>query len=170
MILTYLLIFFAKILEVALATIITVLLMKGERFWASVIQLFQAILWVFLATTVLKGATEDPMKVVCFTLGFAFGVYLGSVLEEKMALGLVTMNIIAGVEEGKAIAELLRDNQVGVTSIKASGKEDSKRVLMILLKRKRKDQVVELLETSKYNCVISVSDTRTVHGGYGLVK
>lgn len=170
MILTYLLIFFAKILEVTLATVITVLLMKGERFWASVIQLFQAVLWVILATTVLKDATGDPIKVACFTLGFAVGVYLGSILEEKIALGLVTMNIITSLEDGDAIAELLRANQVGVTTIKAEGKEDAKKVLMILLKRRRKKDVVELLESSSYKCVISVSDTRTVYGGYGLVK
>lgn len=41
---------------------------------------------------------------------------------------------------------------------------------MAHVKRKRKNELVKLVENSGINSVISISDTKTVYGGYGLKK
>jgi uncharacterized membrane-anchored protein YitT (DUF2179 family) len=38
------------------------------------------------------------------------------------------------------------------------------------VKRKRKDEVIKLINKSGIDAMISISDTKTVYGGYGIRK
>ncbi|MEW8954895.1 DUF2179 domain-containing protein [Clostridium sp.] len=168
--LSYFAIFFAKILEVSLATVRTVLITRGEKFWGSVIGFVEVVIWLYLIGAIISNVTEDPIKVIFYSLGFSLGNYVGSMIEEKLALGLITLNIIASKEQGDAIASMLREKQVGVTTMDGEGKIEHKKMLIVHLKRKRKNEILSLLEESSYNCVVSINDTKVVYGGYGLRK
>lgn len=163
-------IFLAKVSEVSIMTVRNVLLARGERFWASVISIGEVVIWIYLVASIIDTIKESPLKLVFYSMGFACGNYLGSIIEEKLALGLITLNIISSPEDGEAIANLLREQQVGVTVIDGEGKLEAKKILMVLLKRRRKNEIVKILEEANFNCVISISDTKVVYGGYGLSK
>ena len=107
---------------------------------------------------------------VVYALGFACGNYLGSFLEDKLALGILTINIIASKENGEKIAAVLREKNIGVTGIAAEGMIEIRKVLIIHVKRKRKNEIIKLIEGTDLKCVISINDTRTVYGGYGMRK
>lgn len=167
---TYFAIFFAKVLEVSLMTIRTVLITRGEKLWGALIGFAEVIIWLYLVSAIITTVSDDPVKVIFYSLGFSVGNYIGTMIEEKLALGLVTINIIASESEGYDIAEMLREKQVGVTLIDGEGKIEHKKMLIIHLKRKRKNEILKLIEESDYKCVVSINDTRVVYGGYGLRK
>ena len=54
------------------------------------------------------------LKVAVFAVAFALGNYLGSWLENKIALGLSTIEVIA-TEEPTRLLEALRAHNLGVT-------------------------------------------------------
>ncbi|OFI06957.1 hypothetical protein CLOACE_05430 [Clostridium acetireducens DSM 10703] len=169
--LEYLGIFLAKILEVSLMTIRTVLITRGEKIYGAIIGFFEVSIWVYVVSFVLVGLKEDPIKIVIYGLGFSCGIYLGSIIEEKIALGLLTITAITSNEEGEKLAKILRDRQIGVTVIQGEGINSEKRKLLLIhVKRRRKNQVVKLIENSNIKTVISIADTRTVYGGFGIKK
>ena len=84
----YVLIFLAKIVEVSLMTLRTVLITRGEKVVGSIIGFFEVIIWLYLVSTVLVGISEDPIKMVVYALGFSVGNYVGSFLEEKLPMAL----------------------------------------------------------------------------------
>ena len=170
LILEYLFIFFAKILEVSLMTVRTVLITRGEKLWGSIIGFVEVVIWVYLVGNIITNVTDDPIKVIVYSLGFATGNYVGLMIEEKLALGLINFSIIASKENGHAIAKLLRDNRIGVTTVGGNGLKEEKEILMVYIKRKRKAEVMKILNESNINCVVSISDTNVVYGGYGLKK
>ncbi|MBZ9687039.1 DUF5698 domain-containing protein [Clostridium estertheticum] len=166
----YFLIFFAKIIEVSLATVRTVLITRGEKFFGSLIGFFEVIIWLYLITTVLIGINEEPFKMVSYALGFACGNYIGCILEEKLALGLVTIQAIVSANDGLILAKILRSENVGVTIMDAEGLKEAKKILILHVKRKRKSKVLRLITSSNIKAVISLSDTKTIYGGYGIRK
>ena len=166
----YILIFLAKIIEVSLSTVRVVLITRGEKLYGSIIGFVEAIIWLYVASAVLIGITEDPFKVVIYALGFACGNYIGCILEEKLALGLITINAIVSEKDGKALAEILRTENIGVTIIDAEGLKEGKKMLILHVKRKRKSQILKLIQNSDINAVISLTDTSTIYGGYGIRK
>jgi uncharacterized protein YebE (UPF0316 family) len=166
----YLFIFFAKIFEVSLMTVRTVLITRGEKLWGSIIGFVEVILWLYLISNVLIGISENPVKMIVYSLGFACGNYLGSIIEEKLALGLLTINAIVPSKNGDEISEFLRKRNIGVTVVDAAGKDESKKMLIIHAKRKKKDEIVGLIESMNTNCVISINDIKVVYGGFGIRK
>ncbi|MBI6871377.1 DUF2179 domain-containing protein [Clostridium aciditolerans] len=168
--LTYMFIFFAKIIEVSLMTIRTVLITRGEKLYGSLIGFIEVSIWLYVIGKVLVNIDKDPIKMVVYALGFTCGNYIGCILEEKLALGIVTINLISSEEDGKKLAELLREQQVGVTVVEAEGLKEDKKMLIAHVKRKRKNEILRIIENSDIKAVISIVDTKTVYGGYGIKK
>lgn len=167
---TLLLIFFAKIIEVSLTTIRTVYITKGEKLYGSLIGFVEVIIWLKVIGVVLVNIQEYPSRIVVYALGFACGNYVGCIIEEKLAVGLLTINTITSWEDGEKLAEILRDKNIGVTIVKAEGIKEDKKMLIIHVKRKRKEEVINIIENSKINAVTTINDIRRVYGGYGLKK
>lgn len=167
---TYLFIFIAKIFEVSLMTLRTVLITRGEKVYGAIIGFFEVTIWLYLVNKVLVGINEDPIRMVIYALGFACGNYLGSVIEEKLALGLLTISVIVSEADGDILAEHLRKDNIGVTKIKAEGINENKSILMVHAKRRRKNEIIKLIESTNVNAVISINDIKTVYGGYGIKK
>lgn len=167
---TYIFIFFAKIFEVSLTTVRTVLVTRGEKFFAAIIGFFEVSIWLYVIGSVLAGIQEDPKKMIIYALGFACGNYIGCIIEDKLALGVLTINVIVTEEDSKELACTLREKNVGVTVIEGEGINTKRKVLLIHAKRKRKNEIVKIIENTNIPSVISINDTKTVYGGYGLRK
>lgn len=167
---TYLLIFLAKIVEVAFMTLRVVFITKGEKVLGSIIGFIEVMIWLSLIGSVLVGIEDDPLRMVVYGLGFACGNYVGSYIEEKLALGVMTINIIVTEENGRVLAGMLRDKKIGVTVVDAEGIEKNRNLLIVHAKRKRKNEILRLIDESKIPTVISVNDTKVIYGGYGIRK
>ncbi len=166
----YALILFAKIFEVSLSTVRTVLITKGERRIGAVIGFFEVMLWIYIAANVLTGIAADPLKAVFYSLGFALGNYFGSILEEMIGIGLSEIVVIVKDEHGEELAEHLRANDFAVTMVEGTGMSRSRHMLFLFTQRKRVKDAVTLIKSKQENAVITVSETKPIYGGYGLLK
>jgi uncharacterized protein YebE (UPF0316 family) len=166
----YVLIFMSKIFEVSLGTIRTVLLTRGVKLWASIIGFFEVLIWLLVVGNVLVGIKEDPFRMFMYALGFACGNYIGSTIEEKLAIGIVTISITVEEKDAVALVEMLREAGLGVTTLEAAGINDDRTMLIIHIKRKRKDEVIKMIRKCGIDAMISINDTKTVYGGYGIKK
>jgi uncharacterized protein YebE (UPF0316 family) len=163
----YFVIFFGKILEVSVATLRMVLINRGERIKGACIAFFDILLWLIITGTVLEGFKEDPLRMVVFALAFAVGNYLGSWLENKLAFGLSSIQIIVP-ESPKSVqlAETLRDHHFAVTVIKGTGRNGNRELLILHLRRKRIGEAVRLINSTFPGAVIAVNDSAKLRGGY----
>jgi len=167
---TYLFITFLKIIEVSISTVRIVLITKGERKIGSIIAFFEVSLWVIVVSTVLNGITEDPFKIIAYALGFAIGNYLGSVIEEKIGIGLSEVTVIIKEEQGLSLATELRDKGFAVTAIKGEGRTHPRTLLMMYIPRKKVRTAVDIIKNKQENAVITISDKKPVYGGYGMLR
>ncbi len=166
----YLFILAAKIVEVSLSTVRIVLITKGERAIGAVIGFFEVLLWVFVASSVIKDIANDPFKGVIYALGFALGNYVGSFIEEKIGLGLSELQIIVKEEHGHELAESLREEDLAVTLIRGEGKNYDRYILLMFVPRKRVPNVIKKVRGIQENAVITVSETKPIYGGYGILN
>lgn len=161
----YFIIFFGKIIEVTVATIRLVLINRGERTIGSFIAFFEIILWIVITGTVLAGFQSNPIKIVVFGAAFAIGNYLGSWLENKIAVGISTIQVITS-GDGDELVRQIRDSNVAVTVMDGQGKDGPRKILLIHIKRSRIPVTVKLINKICPDCMISVSDLKTIKGGY----
>lgn len=160
------LIFFAKIIEVSIGTLRIILINKGYRRIGVILALIEIILWVFIASRVINGIQESPMKGIMYSLGFAVGVYVGSKLEEKIAFGKVLIQTITSVASGKEIADYLRKEGYGVTIIDGRGKDETRSVLMLYSNRRGSNEVIEKIQKINPKAMVIINDVSTLSGGF----
>jgi uncharacterized protein YebE (UPF0316 family) len=163
----YLFIFLGKILEVTVSIVRIVLINRGERVKGSIIALFEMSLWLFITGTVLAGFQNDFKRVLIFAAAFAVGNYLGSWLEDKLAFGLCSVQVIATEnKESQKLVSLLRERNFAVTVLSGKGKDGDRELMVLHIKRKRIKEAVELIKTNLEQAVIVVNDTKVMHGGF----
>ncbi|MGI6359078.1 MAG: DUF2179 domain-containing protein [Bacillota bacterium] len=164
--LLYFAIFFAKIIEVSLMTMRVMLISRGEKLLGAVIGFVEVSIWLLVASRVIQDIQSDPLKMVVYALGFSCGIYAGTIVESKLAIGLSSVRVIVDSASSDLIAGSLREDGFGVTSFVGAGKESSKTMLLVLVKRKRIRAAIDKINRYAPDAVIAVDDTKAVQGGF----
>lgn len=163
----YLIIFFAKIVEVSISTIRLVYINKGERVIGAILGFVEIMIWLLVVSSVLNNITEDPFKILAYAAGFSLGNFMGVTIESKIAVGLSSIQVVVNEEAGEILAEILRDESYGVTIIDGRGRDDSKKTLLFIqLKRKKIPEAVKIIKQSAPDAYITVNDIKSMVGGY----
>ena len=165
-----LIIFLAKIVEVTLSTLRTVLVTKGEKIYVAIIGFIEVSIWLKVVSVVLTGISESPAKMLAYALGYACGSLVGLTLEEKIGLGYSTIQIIANKDQGNVLAKLLRDEGKAVTILEGEGMDSKKSVLLTHIKRKDKELIMKKIEDLNIQAVVTISEIKKIYGGYGIRK
>src|SRR5437868_6483851 len=114
-----LLIFFARMCDVTLATLRSVFIGKGLRKVVPILGFFEVLIWLISVRQVMRHL-DNPVCYFAFAGGFAMGTYTGLLLERRIALGIQVMRIITN-QESAGLINALRDAKFGVTMIDAHG-------------------------------------------------
>lgn len=160
-----LIIFLLKVLEITVMTVRLILVNRGFKVPASILAFFELILWVFVAGSVLDNVMKYPIKGIVYSLAYSVGVYLGSIIEKKLAFGKVMLQIILPTDESDAVAALLREQRIGVTTVNAQGYKGSKAILIVYANRKGVNKLKEDILKVDPNVVIGESDITELSGG-----
>jgi uncharacterized protein YebE (UPF0316 family) len=159
------LIFFSKIIEVSVSTIRQILINKGYRKQGTMLSFIEILLWTFIASRVIMGITEAPIKGIVFCIGFSVGVYLGSRIEGYIAMGRVLIQTIVSLENADTMTGVLRQKGYGVTTMEARGRDAAKKVLMVFAFRKGKEEIIREIQKLDRTAMIISNDVSTLHGG-----
>lgn len=171
-VLLYALIFFGKIIGSMVGVIWLIFINRGEKLKAAIISLFEVGLWLLVAGTVLIGFQEDLLKCVMYVVGTAVGIYFGACIEEKLALGLSSIQVIiaqnnmAHTNAAEELVKKLRKNDFAVTLMEGKGKTGKRDVLLLHLKRKRIKKALTLIREDLKSAMITVNDVSMIKGGY----
>lgn len=163
-ILAPLIIMILRVLDVSMGTMRIIMVFRGRKIIAAAIGFVEVTIFVLVLGSVVQNLNNIP-NVLAYSLGFAGGTLLGSFIEEKMALGFMTVQIIPSVDAVIASGRL-RDAGFGLTSFEAWGRSGPKIVLMIHLFRKDWKRLKSIVEEIDPQAFITVMDTRSTKGGY----
>ena len=163
----YLFIFIGKILEVSFGTLRIVLINRGERTIGALIAIVEITLWLVIASSVLAGFKDDFLKGIVYAVAFAIGNYIGSWLDELLAFGLSSMQVVMpDLESAKEAEARLREKGFGMTTIDVHGRDNDRSMLIMTMQRKRLPEAIAILEEQCNGAVVTVSDIKTQRGGY----
>ena len=154
----YLFIMLSKIIENALATLRIIVVANGKKKIGAILNGIVAIVWIFVTGVVIIDINKDILKIVFFALGSILGSYLGSIIEEKMALG--NNVLICKIEEKfeNVIKEKLKTYQI----ITMCEKDTKQSVLLIFLKRKESKNISKIIKNIDKNSIMIVEKAKNL--------
>lgn len=158
-------IFAARVTDVSLFAIRMLFIVKGKRLQAAIIGFFEVLIYITALGKVVSGLS-DYRNLIAYALGYACGNYLGVFIEEKLAIGKITAQIVSMHHNGRCIAEKLRDEGFGVTLLEGEGRDGKRYVLNVMLNRKDIKNLYRVIDQLEKKPVVTVLDIRSIKGGY----
>lgn len=157
-----LLIMFMRICDVSIGTIRTILVVQGRKYLAGLAGSIEVLIWIFAIRFIFQNLNEIP-QFIGYSLGFGLGNIIGISIEQKIGFGFVQINIISR-NHSTEIAEILRKNRYGVTSLPAEGTTGDLSILVTIIPRKYQKETIELIESIDKKAFITVQHSLPYRG------
>ena len=157
----YFLIFLFKVLENTLSTLRIIVVSNGRKLLGSILQGIIALIWVFSTGLVVFNVLSDPFKVLFFTLGSLVGSYIGSLIEEKIAIGSNMLTVVVNKAFSFKIIKALKKQKYEVIVLNGKRKDELKNVLFIMVKRKKRNDVIKLINNIDSSSIIITTNAFT---------
>lgn len=160
-------IFLVRILDVSLGTVRTIITVKGRRVLASLVGFIEVFVWFLIVREALNTDETSLWIAISYSLGFATGTYVGSVLSDVFISGTLGLQIITSKEDEEMV-RILRENGYAVTVVDVRGMEENKGkfMLMIEIDKKKLSHLKNLIKSLDPKAFIIVNETKYVQNGY----
>lgn len=157
------LIFLSRIIDVSIGTIRIIFVSRGKRNLAPLLGFFEVLVWIMAISQIMKHL-DNIACYFAYAAGFATGTYVGMIIEEKLAIGMLVVRVIL-VKDECSLRERLRNAGFGVTVVDARGANGDVKIVYSIIKRKELEEVLGIITMCNSKAFYSVEDARTVNQG-----
>lgn len=141
----YLLIFFFKLLENTLSTLRLILVSNGKKILGSILLFLVSIVWIISSSIAIINL--NIKMILVFSIGSLVGSYIGSLIEEKLALG---NNILICISNNQ-ISDNLRKEGYIITELE---NHKNQQILFIIIQRKKQKELIKKIRLFDNKAVI----------------
>ena len=156
-------VFAAEVCVVTLSTVRIIALGRGNKGLAALLGLFEVTIWLFAISQVMQNLSSLSCA-AAFAVGFALGNYVGVVLDQKLALGSLVVQVITPRDPEDLLASLQAANY-GVTCVDGRGKAGPVQLILTVIPRRELANVVALLKRFDPNVFYSVDSLQIAAAG-----
>jgi len=161
----------AKIIEITIQSLKTCMMVRGERLKAAGLGFLECAIWGLVISTIITTLGDNLFLLLFYCVGYATGLFLGSTIEGKIALGTSNLELIANDDSTKKIIDYLKENGRGYTVFDGYGSKDKMNMIFIVLPRRDAPSVLREIRTICDGHVFVVaSEVSKYAGGYGMMK
>jgi uncharacterized protein YebE (UPF0316 family) len=139
-----LLIFLARICDVSINTIRIIYVLGGRRVIATVLGFVESFVWLMAIRQIFEHL-DNWICYIAYPAGFASGIFIGMMMEERIAYGKVIVRIITRREIGELLA-YLNAQRFRHTRVNAEGPDGTENLVFTVLDRERLDDLLTKLK------------------------
>jgi len=153
-------IFFARICDVSLGTIRIIFITRGMRNLAPLVGFVEIFIWLLAISQIMQHLNRFEYY-LAYAAGFASGTYVGMFLENKLAIGVSVIRIIAKTNALEMVEEL-KALGYSVTSMDAKDSEAAVQILFAIVPRKDIPAAAGVIKACNPQAVYTIEDVRSV--------
>lgn len=153
-----------NIFYVTFFTMRMILTIKGRMYLAALVSVFEVSVYI-LGLSIVLDNLDGIQNIIAYAVGFAIGVIVGSKIEERLALGYTTINVVSS-DPSLNFSSYLREKGFGVTSWMSSGMEGNRLSMQILTSRKREQDLYNYISEIDPKAFIVAYEPKYVKGGF----
>ncbi|WP_028559890.1 DUF2179 domain-containing protein [Paenibacillus pinihumi] len=153
-----------NIVYVASFTLRLILVVKGRTLAASMLAMVEVFIYLIGLNLVLSNL-DSPVNMAAYCIGFGIGVYVGSKIEEYLALGYLVVQVIVD-SISIDLPNRLRDLGYGVTTWQADGRDGKRLVMQVLVKRSNEKRLMNTLDKLSPKAFVISHEPKQFKGGF----
>src|SRR5687767_241698 len=128
-----LLIFMARILDVSINTVRIIYVLGGRKLTSTILGFFESFIWLMAIRQIFEHL-DNWICYVAYPAGFAAGIFVGMIIEERIAYGKVIVRIITR-KEIKELLAYLNKKRFRYTHVNADGPDGHENLVFTVLER-----------------------------------
>ena len=154
----------ARIIDVSIGTLRIIFVSRGFKYLAPLLGFVEVLIWLLAIGQIMQNLT-NPVNYIAYASGFAIGNYIGMLIENKLAMGVVLVRVITKKSASDLIKNL-RETGLTVTSIDAEGNYGDVKVFFTIVNRKQLKSVLETVHYFNPLAFYTVEDIGYAKKGY----
>ena len=160
-------IFFARILDVSIGTLRTMIMVKGKRNIASIMAFFEVLIWFLVAKEAISTEMKSIIIPISYSLGYASGTFIGSYLANRFIKDIICVQVIT--YNNKKMIKEVKGNDYGLSIIELMQEKNDKKykiMLYIQLKKNKLKELETIIKKYDNTAFIVVNETKNIINGY----
>ena len=155
-------IFFARIIDVSIATIRQNVLYKDYICLGTLLAFLEVFIWFTVVKEALVVAVDSVLIPISYSLGYATGTFIGTFFSRRWFGGVLSVQVITKVNNHKLLCALkLRGFSISTLSLD----NDNYQMIFIEVKNKSYLKLKRIIHDIDAEAFIIVSDTKKVWNG-----
>jgi uncharacterized protein YebE (UPF0316 family) len=163
-----LLIFMARICDVSIGTMRIIFVSKGKKNIAPFLGFFEVLIWILAISKIMQNL-DNYINYVAYAAGFATGNFVGMIIEEKLAMGILMIRVITH-QGGLDLVQSLNSSGFGATIVEAHGAKEKVYLIYTIVQRNEMKNVLELIKTFNPKAFYTIEDVKAASEGIFLPK
>lgn len=155
-------VFMARMIDVSIGSVRTILLVKGKNFLSTILAFIEILIWYFVARQILTTDDMNLAVVLSYAGGYAFGTYVGGLINKYFVKGNLMAFIVTNLDN-RMMIDKLKEAGYGVSTLSV---EDGKLILMIEFKKKALKKLKSLVAELDDNAFVIINESLHVENGY----
>jgi uncharacterized protein YebE (UPF0316 family) len=158
-----LLVFGARVLDVTLGTMRIIYVSRGKKTLAPLLGFIEVFIWIAMVSQIVHSA-NNIVAYLAYAAGFAAGNFVGMNVEDRLALGTLSIRIIIQ-HQAKELVDHLRKAGFGVTTLAGEGANGPVSVVYTTVQRRRLEEVLAIIHQTHPHAFLSIEDLRSAKEG-----
>jgi uncharacterized protein YebE (UPF0316 family) len=135
-----LVVFLTEMCVVTVSTIRIIFISRGKKYLASFLGFFEVSMWLYAIGQIMQNLSDVGYS-IGFAAGFTIGNFLGILIEKKLALGSLAVNITTR-KDARVLMEGLQLDECRATCLEGNEATGPVRVVVTVIKRKELSKVL----------------------------
>ncbi|MGE5406811.1 MAG: DUF2179 domain-containing protein [Methanosarcina sp.] len=157
------LIFLARICDVSIGTMRIIFVSKGKKTIAPILGFFEVLIWITAISKIMQNL-DNYVNYIAYAGGFATGNFIGMIIEERLAMGILMVRVFAH-ERGQELVATLNGNGFGATAVEAHGAREKLHLIYTIVNRNELDRVLGVINNFNPKAFYTIEDVRSVNEG-----
>lgn len=163
-------IFLARIVDVSLGTVRTVLVVKGKNFTPAIVAFFEVLIWFYAAREALNTNIDSILIPIFYAGGYATGTYIGTFISTHFFEGLIGVQVITKQSLEPKMLKEIRDSGFGasVINLKNTHEKTKKDMLIIHLNKSKLKSLTKIIRKNDPDAFVAINENKYIQNG--LIK
>ena len=156
-------IFFARIVDVSIGTVRTVIMVRGKILVAASLAFIEVMIWFMVAREALMTDINSIFIPVSYALGYATGTSIGTYISKNFLKCIRGVEIISKNNQLELI-KAIKANGYAVSVMDLNGNKNG--FLLCEVSNKKEKKLINLVKKYDPNAFIIVNETKYVQNGF----
>lgn len=156
-------IFFARILDVSIGTVRTMIMVRGKMYVTAALAFIEVMIWFMVAREALVTDINSIFIPISYSLGYATGTFIGTYIANNFIRNIIGVEIIVTKNQLELI-KAIKKSGFAVSVIDLKGNKNG--FLLCQINSKKEQKLINIVKKYDPNAFIIVNDTKYVQNGF----